>query len=62
MGAAEAADPRGFAGRATAQDRHASGDERYSIFAAHRLRLALSAPRQLSAALDGLQHLSQVPA
>ena len=31
-------------------------------FAAHRLPLALSAPRQLSASLDRLQHLSQVPA
>ena len=30
--------------------------------AAHRLPLALSAARQLSAALNGLQHLSQVPA
>jgi hypothetical protein len=29
-------------------------------FAAHRLPLALSAPRQLSAPLDRLQHLSQV--
>jgi transposase len=37
-------------------------DERHSLFAAHRLPLALSAARQLSAALDGLQHLSQVPA
>lgn len=31
-------------------------------FAARRLLLALSAARQLSAALNGLQHLSQVPA
>src|ERR1700730_3069603 len=45
----------------TAQDGHARGDERHLIFAAHRLPLALSAPRQLSAPLDRLQHLSQVP-
>jgi hypothetical protein len=62
MGAAEAADPCGIDGRATAQDRHAGGDERHFVFAAHRLPLALSAARQFSAALDGLQRLSQVPA
>jgi transposase len=45
VGAAAAADPGGVAGRATAQDRrHAGGDERHSVFAAHRLPLALSAP------------------
>jgi hypothetical protein len=32
------------------------------VFAAHRLPLALSAPRQLSATLNGLQHLPQVSA
>jgi transposase len=53
MGAVGAADPRGVAGWTTAQDRHARGDERHSLFAAHRLPLALSAPQQLSAALDG---------
>jgi transposase len=34
-GAAEAADPRGVAGWATAQDRYARSDERCSLFAAH---------------------------
>jgi len=57
VGAARAADPSGVAGWATTQDRHARGDERYSLFAAHRLPLALSAPRQLSASLDRLQYL-----
>src|SRR5713101_3345422 len=38
----------------------AGSDERHSLFAAHRV--SLSAARQLSAALDSLQHLSQVPA
>jgi transposase len=33
----------------TAQDRQARGDERHSLFAAHRPPVALSAPRQLSA-------------
>jgi len=32
------------------------------VFAAHRLPLALSAPRQISATLNGLQHLPQVSA
>ena len=41
--------------RATAQDRHAGGDERLFIFAADRLSLALCAARQPSAALDRLQ-------
>jgi hypothetical protein len=54
MGAVGAADPRGVAGWTTSQDRHARGDERHSLFAAHRLPVALSAPRQLSAALNGL--------
>ena len=48
--------------RATAQDRHAGGDECLSIFAADRLPLALCAARQPSAALDRLQYFSQVPA
>ena len=53
MGAVGAADPRGVAGWSTAKDRHARGDERHLLFAAHWLPLALSAPQQLSAALDG---------
>src|SRR6202140_3713161 len=61
MAAAGAADPAGVARRATAQDRHAGGDERHFVPAAHRLPVALPAARGLSAALDGLQHLSQVP-
>ena len=36
VGTAGAADPAGAAWRATAQDRHAGGDERHSLFAAHR--------------------------
>jgi hypothetical protein len=32
------------------------------LFAAHRLPVAQPAPRRLSATLDGLQHLPQVPA
>jgi hypothetical protein len=60
MGAARTADPSGIARWPTTQDRHASGDERHSLSAAHRLPLALPAARQLSAALDDLQHLSQV--
>src|ERR1700693_4247237 len=62
VGAARAADPQGVAGRATAQDGHAGGDERHSLPAAHRLSVALPAARRLSAPLDGLQHLPQVPA
>jgi len=46
VGASSAADPGGVAARATAQDRHAGGDERYSLFAAQRLSLALSTPRR----------------
>src|SRR6266853_5835471 len=56
------AQPQGVTGRATAQDGHAGGDERHSLPAAHRLSVALSAARRLSAPLDGLQHLPQVPA
>ena len=41
--------PEASPGGATAQDRHARGDERHLLFAAHWLPLALSAPRQLSA-------------
>ena len=37
MGAAGANDPAGPARRTTAQDRHAGGDERVSVFAAGRL-------------------------
>jgi len=59
VGEAGAAGPRGVAGWETAQDRHARGDGLHSLFAAHRLPAAPSAPRQLSAALHGLQHLSQ---
>jgi hypothetical protein len=44
---AGAADPADSASRATAQDRHAGGDERHSVFAADRLPPALSAARQL---------------
>ena len=54
--------PAAKSGRTSAQDRHARGDERDLLSAADRLSLALSAPRTLSAALDGLQHLPQVPA
>src|SRR5262249_49841075 len=72
VGAAGAADPAGAAPRTTAPDRHAarrrtaqdrtaSGGARYPLSAAHRLPLALPAARELSAALNGLQHLSQVP-
>jgi hypothetical protein len=61
VGAIGTADPRGVAGWATAQNRHTRGDERHLLFAAHWLPLALSAPRQLSAPLDRLQHLSQAP-
>jgi hypothetical protein len=37
VGAAGAADPRAVAGRATAQNRHASRDQRHSLFAGQRL-------------------------
>jgi hypothetical protein len=60
LGAAGAADPWSDTRRPTAQDGHAGGDERYSLPAAHRLPVALSAARRLSAPLDGLQHLPQV--
>src|SRR5437868_2908004 len=43
VGAAGTADPRDVAGWATAQDRHARGDERHLLFAAHWVALALSA-------------------
>src|SRR6516165_5197462 len=62
VGTAGAVDCTGPARRATTQDRHARGDERYSLSAAHWLPLALPAARQFSTALDGLQHLSQVSA
>jgi hypothetical protein len=54
VGAAGDADPAGPARGATALDRHAGGDERHTLFAAYRLPVALSAARQLSAALDGI--------
>lgn len=57
MGAARTNDPAGPARRPTAQDRHAGGDRRDPVPAAHRLSLALPAARQLSAAIDGLQHI-----
>src|SRR5215469_13572437 len=62
VGAAGAADPTSAAWRTTAQDQHAGGDECHPVPAAHWLPVALPAARQLSAALDGLQHLSQVSA
>src|SRR5450631_214601 len=61
MGAAEAFDSRSLAWRAAAQDQYADGDERDLLFASHRLPLALSAARRISAALDGLQYFPQVP-
>ena len=61
VGAAGAADPQRVTGRATAQDGHSGGDERHSLPAAHRLSVALPAARPVSAPLDGLQHLPQVP-
>ena len=57
VGAAGTIDPRGVAGWATAQDRHARGDERHLLFAAHWVALALSAPRQFSALLDRLYNI-----
>jgi len=62
MGAAGPADPAGLARRTTAQDRHAGGNERHSLAVAHRLSVALPAARGISAPLDGLQHLPQIPA
>ena len=61
MGAPGASDPAGRSGRASAQDRHARGDERDLLSASDRLSVALSAARTLPAALNGLQHLPQVP-
>ena len=49
VGAVGTGDPRGVARWVTAQDRHARGDERHLLFAAHWVALALSAPRQFSA-------------
>ena len=57
VGAAGADDPTGPIRRAPAQDQHAGGDVRPPVSGAHRLPLALPAARQLSATLDGLQHL-----
>jgi hypothetical protein len=42
---------------ATTQDRHAGGDERHSLFVAHRLPMRLLAAWQLSATPDCLQNL-----
>ena len=61
MGAAEAIDSRSLAWRAATQDRYAGSDERDLLSASHRLPLALPAARRISAALDGLQYLPQVP-
>ena len=55
--AAGTAEPRGVDGWATAQDRHARGDERHLLFAVHWVALALSAPRQFSALLDRLYNI-----
>ena len=43
VGAAGAGDPAGETGRASAQDRHAGGDERHPLPAADRLSVALPA-------------------
>ena len=61
MEAAEAIDSRSLAWRAATQDRYAGSDERNLLSASHRLPLALPAARRISAALDGLQYLPQVP-
>jgi hypothetical protein len=45
VGAAGANDRAGAARWAAAQDRNAGGDERHSLFAAHRLPLAKANPR-----------------
>jgi hypothetical protein len=58
MGTVEATDPGCFAGRASTQDGHAFGDERDPLFTANRMSLAVFASGRISAALDGLQHLS----
>jgi hypothetical protein len=52
--------PEASPGGRPRKTRHARGDERHLLFAAHWVALTLSAPRQLSAPLDRLQHLSQV--
>ena len=60
----ERSDPVGRSGRASAQDRHARGDERDLLSASDRLSVALSAAR-VGPSLprsNGLQHLPQVPA
>ena len=62
MGAAAASDSGCEARRPAAEDGHAFGHERRPLSAAHRLPLALSAARRVSAPLDGLQHLPQVSA
>jgi hypothetical protein len=60
MGTTEAADPGGNAGRATAQNRHAFGDECDPLSATNRVPLAVFAEGWLSTTLDRLQHLSQI--
>jgi transposase len=52
VGTAGAADPVGAARRATAQDRHARGDERHLVPDAHPLSVALPATRRPSATLE----------
>jgi transposase len=61
MGTVEAADPGCFTGRAATQDGHALGDERDPLFAADRMSLAVFASGRISATLDRLQHLSEIP-
>jgi hypothetical protein len=61
MGTAKATDPECFAGRAATQDRHAFSNERDPLLAANRVSLAIFAEGRISAALDRLQHLPQIP-
>lgn len=44
-----------------AQDGDALGDECDALFAANRMSLAILASRRISATVDGLQHLSEIP-
>ena len=62
MGAPGARDSVGETRRTAAQDRHALGDERDLLSSANRLSVAVIATRDLSAALNGLQHLPRFPA
>jgi hypothetical protein len=52
MGATGATDPGDEDRRATAQDRHACGNECDFLFAAHRLLVVLSTGRSVSATLE----------